>query len=101
MLLTIKQLQVKYGNDYNKKQYKVQVLFLFSFYHCLQTVQKTMPIKYIMEAILNTKIKENKELQNLISFFDFKPCLSKKFPALSGGQKQKFTIIIKITIAIT
>lgn len=54
----------------------------------------TMPIKYIMEAILNTKIKENKELQDLISFFDFKPCLSKKFPALSGGQKQKFTIIM-------
>ena len=54
----------------------------------------TMPIKYIMETILNTKIRKNKELQELIDFFDFGPCLSKRFSALSGGQKQKFTIIM-------
>lgn len=54
----------------------------------------TMPVKYIMETILNTKIRQNKELQDLIAFFDFEPCLSKKFSALSGGQKQKFTIIM-------
>lgn len=54
----------------------------------------TMPVKYIMETILNTKIKKNKELQELISFFDFESCLSKKFNALSGGQKQRFTIIM-------
>lgn len=54
----------------------------------------TMPVKYVMETILNTKIRRNKELQNLIDFFDFGPCLSKKFSALSGGQKQKFTIIM-------
>lgn len=54
----------------------------------------TMPIKYIMETILNTKIRKNKELQELIDFFDFGPCLSKRFSGLSGGQKQKFTIIM-------
>lgn len=54
----------------------------------------TMSVKYIMETILNTKIKDNKELQELISFFDFEKCLSKKFSALSGGQKQRFTIIM-------
>lgn len=54
----------------------------------------TMPVKYIMETILNTKIRQNKNLQDLIAFFDFEPCLSKKFSALSGGQKQKFTIIM-------
>ncbi len=54
----------------------------------------TMPVKYVMETILNTKIRKNKELQELIDFFDFEPCLSKKFNALSGGQKQKFTIIM-------
>lgn len=54
----------------------------------------TMPVKYIMETILNTKIRQNKDLQDLIAFFDFEPCLSKKFNALSGGQKQKFTIIM-------
>lgn len=54
----------------------------------------SMAVRYIMEAILDTKIKENKELQELISFFDFEPCLSRRFNALSGGQKQKFTIIM-------
>lgn len=54
----------------------------------------TMPVRYIMETILGTKIAKNKELQELISFFDFESCLPKRFNALSGGQKQKFTIIL-------
>lgn len=54
----------------------------------------TMPTGRIMEMILNTKIKKNKELQELISFFEFEQCLSKRYNALSGGQKQKFTIIM-------
>lgn len=54
----------------------------------------SMPVKYIMEAILDTKIKKNKQLQELIEFFDFKECLSKKYNTLSGGQKQRFTIIM-------
>lgn len=54
----------------------------------------TMPVKYIMEMILDTRIKDNKRLRELIEFFDFGPCLSKRFNALSGGQKQRFTIIM-------
>lgn len=54
----------------------------------------TMPVKYIMETMLNTKIKENRELGELISFFEFEPCLKKRINALSGGQKQKLTIIM-------
>lgn len=54
----------------------------------------TMPVKYIMEMILNTSIKGNRELQELIDFFEFGSCLSKRYNALSGGQKQKFTIIM-------
>ena len=54
----------------------------------------TMPVKYIMEMILDTRIKDNKRLLELIEFFDFGPCLSKRFNALSGGQKQRFTIIM-------
>lgn len=54
----------------------------------------TMPVKYIMEMILDTRIKDNKRLMELIEFFDFGPCLSKRFNALSGGQKQRFTIIM-------
>ena len=54
----------------------------------------TMSVKYIMETILNRKIKKDKKLQELISFFDFEGCLKKKFSALSGGQKQRLTIIM-------
>lgn len=54
----------------------------------------TMAVKHIIEAILDTKIKENKKLQELIDFFDFGGCLNKKYSALSGGQKQRLTIIL-------
>lgn len=54
----------------------------------------TMPVRRIMEMVLDTKIKENKQLQELIAFFEFENCLSKRYPMLSGGQKQKFTIIL-------
>lgn len=53
-----------------------------------------MPVKYVMEAILNTTIKNDKKLQTLIEYFDFEPCLKKKYKHLSGGQKQRFTIIM-------
>ncbi len=53
-----------------------------------------MPVKYIMEAILGTKIAKDKKLQELIDFFEFGDCLRKKFTKLSGGQKQRFTIIM-------
>ena len=54
----------------------------------------TMPVKYIMETILNTRIKNNRSLQDLIEYFEFEDCLKKKYQALSGGQKQRFTIIM-------
>ena len=54
----------------------------------------TMAVKHIIQGILNTKIKSNKVLQELISFFNFEECLNKKFSALSGGQKQRLTIIL-------
>lgn len=54
----------------------------------------SMPVRYIMEAILNTKIKKNAPLQELIRYFEFEDCLRKRFNSLSGGQKQRFTIIM-------
>lgn len=54
----------------------------------------TMAVKHIMETILNTRIKKNELLKDLISFFEFEDCLSKKYSALSGGQKQRMTIIL-------
>ena len=53
-----------------------------------------MVTKYIMEAILQTKIAGNKELREMIEYFEFEDCLRKKYSKLSGGQKQKFTIIM-------
>lgn len=133
MLLTIKQLQVKYGNQIalqidkplcfekgerigvigsngaGKTTLVKSILGLTNYEGRIVTQIKpeqmaahmqtnayvtTMPVKRIMETILNTKIKENKELQELIAFFEFDQCLSKKYNALSGGQKQKFTIIM-------
>lgn len=54
----------------------------------------TMSVKRIMETILDTSIKKNRELQELISYFEFEKCLNKRFHHLSGGQKQRFTIIM-------
>jgi len=54
----------------------------------------TMAVKHIIEAILDTKIKDNKKLKELIEFFDFENCLNKRYPSLSGGQKQRLTIIL-------
>lgn len=53
-----------------------------------------MPCKYVMEAILQTKIAKNQKLKELISYFEFEDCLKKKYTKLSGGQKQRFTIIL-------
>lgn len=53
-----------------------------------------MPVRYIMEAVLGTKIARDKKLQELIAFFEFEDCLRKKYSRLSGGQKQRFTIIM-------
>lgn len=55
---------------------------------------RTVPVKYIIQAVLNTDLRKDKKLRDLIDFFDFAPCLNKKFPALSGGQKQRLTIIL-------
>lgn len=54
----------------------------------------SMPVRCIMEAILDTSVRKNKKLRELISYFDFEPCLRKRYSALSGGQKQRLTIIM-------
>lgn len=53
-----------------------------------------MATKYIMEAILQTKISKDPKLRELIEYFEFEDCLRKKYSKLSGGQKQRFTIIM-------
>ncbi len=55
---------------------------------------ESMAVKHVMEAVLQTTIKKNEKLQELISYFEFDKCLNKKYKHLSGGQKQRFTIIL-------
>ncbi|MCL2062168.1 MAG: ATP-binding cassette domain-containing protein [Firmicutes bacterium] len=55
---------------------------------------KRMPVKIIMEAVFNTSVKTNTKLQEIINFFDFEPCLKKRYAQLSGGQKQKLALIL-------
>lgn len=133
MLLTIRQLEVKYGkqtalqirtpisfergdrigvigsNGAGKSTLVKALLGLTPYEGSIATELKpeqmavhmqfneyvtTMPVRYIMETILNTRIKTDRQLQELIAFFDFEGCLSKRYSALSGGQKQRFTIIL-------
>lgn len=54
----------------------------------------TMPVRYIMETMLDTSIKKDRRLRELIEFFEFEDCLQKRYQALSGGQKQRLTIIM-------
>ncbi|MCR1897481.1 ABC transporter ATP-binding protein [Irregularibacter muris] len=54
----------------------------------------TVSCKVILEAVLNTNVKDNEILKELIDFFDFEEHLKKKFKNLSGGQKQRFTLIL-------
>ena len=53
----------------------------------------TMPVKVIMETVLNTDIKKDGKLKELIDYFEFGPCLRKRYSALSGGQKQRLAIV--------
>jgi ABC-2 type transport system ATP-binding protein len=55
---------------------------------------KTVPVRYIIQAVLNTDIQKNNQLRELIDFFEFSSCLNKKYQNLSGGQKQRLTIIL-------
>ena len=55
---------------------------------------ETMTTKSIMETILDTDITQNPRLQELIKFFNFGDHLKKKYTSLSGGLKQRFTLIM-------
>lgn len=57
----------------------------------------TVPIWMVMEAILNTDLKSNALVNELIDFFDFRECLKKRYGKLSGGQKQRLTLILVLS----
>ncbi|MFT8016131.1 ATP-binding cassette domain-containing protein, partial [Salmonella enterica subsp. enterica serovar Enteritidis] len=47
-----------------------------------------------MEGLLNTSIKKDKKLVELIDFFNFRSQLSHHFKNISGGQKQRMSLIM-------
>lgn len=55
---------------------------------------ETVSVKDIIELVIGDKIENNKIVQELIDFFDFKDSLNKKYNILSGGQKQRLTLIL-------
>lgn len=97
------------SNGAGKSTFVKAILGLVNYQGAIQTTLKpeqiaahlqfneyanTMPVRCIMEAILNTSVRKNTRLKELIDYFEFGPCLRKKYSALSGGQKQRFTIIM-------
>lgn len=81
---------IKYNGSINTKVKPEEMSAHMQFNNYVDT----MAVKHVIEAVLDTKIKNNKELQELINFFDFNSCLNKRYSALSGGQKQRLTIIL-------
>ena len=62
--------------------------------HLQENNYAELPCKVIMEMILGCSIKEMPLVLELIDLFEFEPLFSRKFSKLSGGQKQKFTMIM-------
>ncbi len=56
--------------------------------------QDSVTVREIIELILNKSIKNDVKINSLIDRFNFTSCLNKKFSRLSGGEKQKMTLII-------
>ena len=54
----------------------------------------TVPLSIILEMLIGGPIKENKKIMEMIEFFEFEPCLKKRWKHLSGGQEQRFTLIL-------
>ena len=55
---------------------------------------ETVTVKDIIELIINGKIEKNQVVKELIEFFDFSDCLNKIYKKLSGGKKQRLTLIL-------
>lgn len=55
---------------------------------------ENMSCKSIIEMILDTSIKKDQKLRDLIAYFEMEDHINKGYKSLSGGQKQRFTLIL-------
>lgn len=77
------------GNIYNDiAPEKIAVHMQFNNY------SESVPTRDIIQMIANRKIESDKNLMDLIKYFDFEKLLKKTFKQLSGGEKQKLTLIL-------
>ncbi len=54
----------------------------------------TVTVKTIMEMVLGCGLKHHAKAMELIEYFGFEGCLGKRYKQLSGGEKQRLTIIL-------
>lgn len=53
----------------------------------------TMPVKRIMETVLDTKIKENKELQELIAFLNLRNVCPNGIRCFRAGRNKNLPLL--------
>lgn len=54
----------------------------------------SIPVKTVIEAVIGCKIEQSEKILELIDFFGFGDVLKDTYKNLSGGQKQKLTVIL-------
>lgn len=57
-----------------------------------------VPVGRVMEFVLGCPPGKHARAKELILFFDFEKCLRKSFRHLSGGEKQKMTLILVLSM---
>lgn len=55
---------------------------------------ENVSIGIIMEMILGCRLSEHRAATELIEYFEFEKCLKKRYKQLSGGEKQRLTMIL-------
>lgn len=73
-------------NDLDKEKIAVHMQF--------NNYSENVKTRDLIQMIANKKIEDDKNLLDLIRFFDFEKLLGKNFKQLSGGEKQKLTLIL-------
>lgn len=73
-------------NDIEKEKIAVHMQF--------NSYSQVVKTRDVIQMVINNKIENDENLMNLIKFFDFEKLLNKSYKQLSGGEKQKLTLIL-------